>query len=72
MIPRGQVRSYEWIARTIGHPRAARAVGTALSRNKLPIMIPCHRVIRKNGELGGFAYGVSMKRKLLELEGVRL
>lgn len=71
-IPPGKVRSYEWVARTIGHPRAVRAVGRALSRNRFPVIIPCHRVIKKNGQLGGFAYGSNMKRHLLKLEGVHL
>lgn len=68
-IPWGQVRSYEWMARSIGHPGACRAVGLALSRNRLPIVIPCHRVVKKNGDIGGFAEGLSMKRSLLKIEG---
>ena len=69
-IPRGWVSTYGRIARSLGMPGAARAVGTALSRNPFPIIIPCHRAIRSNGELGGFRGGVKMKRALLELEGV--
>jgi len=69
-IPRGWVSTYGRIARSLGMPNAARAVGTALSRNPFPIIIPCHRAIRANGELGGFRGGLSMKRALLELEGV--
>ena len=71
-IPRGWVSTYGRIARSLGLPTAARAVGTALSRNPVPIIIPCHRAIRSNGELGGFRGGLSMKRALLELEGVEL
>ena len=69
-IPRGWVSTYGRIARGLGMPNAARAVGTALSRNPFPIIIPCHRAIRSNGELGRFRGGLSMKRALLELEGV--
>jgi methylated-DNA-[protein]-cysteine S-methyltransferase len=69
-VPRGWVSTYGRIARSLGMPGAARAVGTALSRNPVPIIIPCHRAIRSNGELGGFRGGLNMKRALLELEGV--
>jgi methylated-DNA-[protein]-cysteine S-methyltransferase len=69
-IPRGWVSTYGRIARSLGAPNAARAVGTALSRNPFPIIIPCHRAIRSNGELGGFQGGLNMKRALLELEGL--
>jgi len=71
-IPYGEVRSYGWLAEKIGEPRAARAVGRALALNPLPILIPCHRVVRKNGRLGGFSAGLGWKRRLLELEGVQL
>ncbi|MEW6686893.1 MAG: methylated-DNA--[protein]-cysteine S-methyltransferase [Candidatus Edwardsbacteria bacterium] len=67
-IPYGQVRSYSWIAKELGKPKAARAVGLALKFNPLPIIIPCHRVIRKNGSLGGFSGGLEWKKKLLALE----
>lgn len=68
-IPFGQTRSYAWIARKIGKPGAARAVGQALGANPIPVIIPCHRVISASGRLGGFSGGLGMKRKLLELEG---
>ena len=68
-IPRGEARSYEWVAKRIGNPKEAQAVGQALGRNRLPIIIPCHRVIRKVGDLGGFSGGVELKRKLLKIEG---
>ncbi len=67
-IPYGQTRSYCQIASGIGKPRAVRAVGSALGRNPVPIVIPCHRVIRKDGALGGFGAGLGWKRKLLSLE----
>jgi methylated-DNA-[protein]-cysteine S-methyltransferase len=67
-IPPGQVRSYGWVARQIGNPLAARAVGQALSSNPIPIVIPCHRVVASDGSLGGFSAGTRWKIKLLELE----
>ncbi len=69
-IPYGQTRSYQDIAYAIGQPAACRAVGMANHRNPLPIVIPCHRVIGKNGALTGFGGGLATKRFLLQLEGV--
>ncbi len=67
-IPYGQVRCYQDIARNIGNPGAARAVGMANHRNPIAIVIPCHRVIGKNGDLVGYAGGLAMKETLLRLE----
>lgn len=67
-IPYGQTRSYSDVARAVGSPRAARAVGNANATNPLPFVIPCHRVVAANG-IGGYGGGVWMKEKLLELEG---
>ena len=69
-IPRGEVRSYGWVAREIGHDGATRAVGTALGRNPVPVLIPCHRVVRTDGKIGNYALGTAMKHALLRLEGV--
>jgi methylated-DNA-[protein]-cysteine S-methyltransferase len=69
-IPRGMVSAYGQIAKRLGTPRAARAVGTALARNPFPLIIPCHRAIRVDRSLGGYAGGLPMKRRLLEIEGV--
>jgi len=69
-IPFGETRSYEEIARQIGHPRAARAVGAANGRNPLSIVAPCHRVIGSTGKLTGFAGGLETKAYLLALEGL--
>jgi methylated-DNA-[protein]-cysteine S-methyltransferase len=69
-IPRGWVSSYGRIAGSVQVPGGARAVGRALSRNPFPIIIPCHRVIGSDGELGGFGGGLRMKQTLLELEGI--
>ncbi len=68
LIPCGETRSYAWVAKQVGRPRAARAVGQAMARNSLPIIIPCHRVLTSDGKLGGFSDGVEMKRRLLRLE----
>lgn len=69
LIPYGETRSYLWVAQKIGKPGAARAVGQALGKNPLPIIVPCHRVIATGGGLGGFTGGLEMKRRLLKLEG---
>ena len=69
VIPFGQTKSYAEIAELIGKPKAVRAAGTANATNPLPIVIPCHRVIAKNGGLGGYGGGLDMKIKLLEFEG---
>jgi methylated-DNA-[protein]-cysteine S-methyltransferase len=70
-IPYGQTRSYADLAAAIGNPRAARAVGSANGENPVPILIPCHRVIKADGSLGGYSSGTHIKSLLLELEGVR-
>lgn len=67
-IPRGKTRSYAEVARAIGHPKAARAVGTACGANPIPLIIPCHRVIASDGTLGGFSGGLDWKRRLLAIE----
>lgn len=73
-IPRGQVRTYGEIARVIGQPRAARAVGQALRRNRWAPTIPCHRVVAGGGRFGGYSArgGVAAKRRLLRREGARI
>lgn len=68
-IPSGKVFSYQEVAKGIGKEKAARAVGQALKNNPLPIIYPCHRIIRKDGSLGGFAGGLKVKENLLKLEG---
>src|SRR5262249_26303073 len=67
-IPHGETRSYEELARGIGSPEAVRGVGRANGQNRIAILIPCHRVVNKNGQLGGYGGGVWRKRQLLELE----
>jgi len=68
-IPYGRVRSYGWVARKVGKPKAARAVGAACGANPVPLLVPCHRVIAGDGTLGGFSGGLSRKKRLLKLEG---
>jgi methylated-DNA-[protein]-cysteine S-methyltransferase len=68
-IPSGQSRTYGDIARRLGRPRAARAVGRAMATNPFPVIIPCHRVVGSDGSLKGFAGGVDMKAAMLEMEG---
>jgi O-6-methylguanine DNA methyltransferase len=72
-IPRGEVRTYSWIAAQIGHPAAVRAVGSALRKNPVPVLIPCHRVVRSDGVIGNYALGGSTnKRAILAAEGVAM
>lgn len=71
-IPRGMVTTYGEIARAMGRPKAARAVGLALSRNPRPGEIPCHRVIREDGTIGGYVLGKKLKERMLRDEGVRI
>jgi len=71
-IPPGEVRPYAWVAREIGHPAAVRAAGSALGRNPVPILIPCHRVVRSDGDTGNYGFGPSLKVDLLQAERVNL
>lgn len=72
-IPRGEVRPYAWVAAEIGRPRAVRAVGSALGRNPVPLLIPCHRVTRSDGSIGNYGSGgPEMKEELLRAEEVNL
>lgn len=71
-IPFGEIRSYAEIAKAVGKPKAVRAVGSANGANRLPIVIPCHRVLTSSGELGGYGGGLNVKRALLAREGVEL
>lgn len=68
-IPPGEVRSYGWVAKEIGQPAAARAVGQVMARNPVPLLYPCHRVVDANGALHNYAYGVDLKARILEMEG---
>ena len=64
----GETTTYAQIAEAVGHPKAVRAVGSANNRNPIPFIVPCHRVVGANGNLVGYAYGVEMKRSLLQME----
>jgi O-6-methylguanine DNA methyltransferase len=68
-IPPGEVRSYSWIAREIGHPLAARAVGQVMARNPVALLVPCHRVVDAHGSLHRYGYGLEVKARILEMEG---
>ena len=68
-IPQGETRSYAWLAKKAGSPKAYRAAAQACGANPLPRIIPCHRVIASDGSIGGFSGGIALKRKLLRLEG---
>ena len=71
-IPLGETRSYSWLARQVGRPSASRAAGQAMARNRFPLLVPCHRVIRSDGSIGGFGgqSRISLKRNLLKIESL--
>src|SRR5918998_2320887 len=69
-IPRGEVRSYTWVAREAGSPKASRAVGTVMANNPMPLVVPCHRVVRNDGTTGSYTFGAEEKARLLVEEGV--
>jgi methylated-DNA-[protein]-cysteine S-methyltransferase len=71
-IPRGQVRAYGWVAQQVGSPHGARAVGLATATNPFPLIVPCHRVVGKHGQLTGFGGGLEMKSRLLAMEGAHV
>ena len=71
-IPPGQTRSYAEIASQLGAPNAARAVAGACARNRIAVLVPCHRVVRGDGSVGGYRWGLPLKRRLLQREGARL
>ena len=71
-IPKGKVTTYGELARVVGKPRAYRAVANALARNPDPVKIPCHRVVRSDGRLGGYKFRIWRKEKLLALEGIKI
>ncbi|HMH10957.1 MAG TPA: MGMT family protein [Candidatus Nitrosopolaris rasttigaisensis] len=70
-MPPGKVSTYGDITKALGHPKAARAIGRIIANNPNPILVPCHRVVKSNGEIGGFAYGEQRKRQILEKEGIK-
>lgn len=69
-IPYGKTKSYGELAESINNKKACRAVGGALNKNPIPFIIPCHRIVKSDGSLGGYAFGGVLKRRLLELEGI--
>lgn len=71
-IPWGKTRSYKWVAALAGAPGGARAAGGACGKNPVPLIIPCHRVLKEDGEIGGYTGGLELKRTLLRIEGIEL
>ena len=71
-VPRGKITTYKELAKAIGVSRGARAVGNAMNKNPYAPKVPCHRVIKSNGEIGGFAYGTKKKIEMLRKEGVEI
>ena len=69
-IPRGEVRTYAWVAQQVGRPKAVRAVGTICAKNVVPFVVPCHRVVPTTGGIGQYAFGTPLKKQMLEREGV--
>jgi methylated-DNA-[protein]-cysteine S-methyltransferase len=67
-VPYGETRTYKWLAERVGSPEGSRAVGQALAKNPIPIVIPCHRIIESSGKMGGYSSGVDIKRRLLKME----
>lgn len=70
-IPAGETRTYGWLARKVGRPRAARAVGRVMATNPFPIVVPCHRVVGSDGSLRGYGAGLPVKAELLRIESAR-
>ena len=70
-VPHGKHTTYSALAKAIGHPKSYRAVGNALGKNPIPIIVPCHRVLRETKKLGGYSSGIQKKKFLLNLEGIR-
>lgn len=71
-IPRGKITTYKRLAEKLGKPQASRAVGNALNKNTKPVVIPCHRVVKSDGKIGGYALGVKKKKTLLSSEGIEI
>ncbi len=69
-IPAGELRTYKWLAKKAGNRRAYRAVANALRRNPYPFFIPCHRVVKSDGKLGGYSLGENLKKELINLEKI--
>lgn len=69
-VPEGKVTTYGDLAKALGHPRAARAIGRIMNANPDPIVVPCHRVVASDGGIGGYAYGTKVKKDILENEGL--
>ena len=71
-VPKGKVITYSELANSVGLANGQRAVGNIVGKNPFPLIIPCHRVVKSNGQIGGYAYGVRMKSNLLKKEGIKI
>jgi len=71
-IPPGKITTYKELARSVGLENGQRVVGQIMKKNPFPVIIPCHRVVKSNGEIGGYAYGVSIKKSMLVKEGISI
>ena len=70
-VPAGKVQTYAWLARQVGNPKAARAVGNGMAQNPIPVLIPCHRIVPASGGIGNYGLGKKLKRELLMREGAK-
>ncbi|RMF30365.1 MAG: MGMT family protein [Candidatus Nitrosothermus koennekii] len=71
-IPEGRITTYKALAMALGKPKASRVIGNILKNNPNPVIVPCHRVVRSDGKIGGYAYGKNVKKILLEIEGINI
>ena len=71
-VPAGKVQTYAWLARQVGNPKAARAVGNVMAQNPIPFLIPCHRIVPSSGGIGNYGLGKDLKRELLMREGIKV
>ena len=70
LVPLGKITTYSELARSIGLENGQRAIGQIMKKNPFPVIIPCHRVVKSNGEIGGYAFGVDIKKNMLTKEGI--
>jgi len=71
-VPSGKITTYKELARSVGLENGQRVIGQIMKKNPFPIIIPCHRVVKSNGEIGGYAYGISIKKNMLVKEGIQI
>jgi|TARA_B100001750_G_scaffold197868_1_gene170717 methylated-DNA-[protein]-cysteine S-methyltransferase len=71
-VPSGKITTYKELARSVGLQNGQRVIGQIMKKNPFPVIIPCHRVVKSNGEIGGYAYGISIKKNMLVKEGISI